>query len=387
MSDAHRKGNRPLVARVVQTVPVPVILLWLLVVIRDSGVVSPSLEEVATQHAVSMTPKQAPAFQAMMDIGRAFHQFDTDSSAMIVLEGQNKLGESAHEFYNRIVSQLKADPAHVQNVHDLWSDPLTAAGSQSADGKAAYVQIFLVGNQGTTVSLQSVAAVQKIVSGVPAPPGVKAYVAGNTVLVADTNVAGRKTMPAMAGVSIAVIFVMFLLTYRSVTTTVLCLVVVGIELFAAQDVTATLGNFDIIGLTPYATSMITMLSIAAATDYMIFLLGRYHEARSGGQDRELAFYTAYLGVAHVILGSGLTIAGACLCLSATRLPYFQTMGLPCAVALLVVVFAALTLAPAVLVVGSKFGLFDPNGNCRHGTGARSVPSSSGGLNQSSSSLA
>jgi len=358
MSDAHRKGNRPLVARVVQTVPVPVILLWLLVVI-GLGVVSPSLEEVATQHAVSMTPKQAPAFQAMMHIGRAFHQFDTDSSAMIVLEGQNKLGESAHEFYNRIVSQLKADPAHVQNVQDLWSDPLTAAGSQSADGKAAYVQIFLVGNQGTTVSLQSVAAVRKIVSGVPAPPGVKAYVAGNTVLVADTNVAGRKTMPAMAGVSIAVIFVMFLLTYRSVTTTVLCLVVVGIELFAAQDVTATLGNFDIIGLTPYATSMITMLSIAAATDYMIFLLGRYHEARSGGQDRELAFYTAYQGVAHVILGSGLTIAGACLCLSATRLPYFQTMGLPCAVALLVVVFAALTLAPAVLVVGSKFGLFDP----------------------------
>ena len=55
----------------------------------------------------------------------------------------------------------------------------------------------------------------------------------------------------------------------------------------------------------------------------------------------------------------LTIAGACLCLTATRLPYFQTMGLPCAIALLVIVFAALTLAPAVLVIGSRFGLFDP----------------------------
>jgi RND superfamily putative drug exporter len=64
-------------------------------------------------------------------------------------------------------------------------------------------------------------------------------------------------------------------------------------------------------------------------------------------------------VSHVILGSGLTIAGACQCLTATRLPYFQTMGLPCAIALLVIVFAAPTLAPAVLVIGSKFGLFDP----------------------------
>jgi RND superfamily putative drug exporter len=105
--------------------------------------------------------------------------------------------------------------------------------------------------------------------------------------------------------------------------------------------------------------MITMMSIAAGTDYLIFLLGRYHEARSLGQDREEAFYTAYSGVSHVILGSGLTISGACLCLTATRLPYFQTMGLPCAIALLVVVFAALTLAPAILVIGSRFGLLDP----------------------------
>src|SRR5882762_2734386 len=321
--------------------------------------ISPPLEEVATQHSVPITPQQAPAFKAMMHIGRVFHEFDSDSSAMVVLEGQDKLGDSAHAFYNQIVSQLRADTAHVQSLQDFWSDPLTAAGSQSPDGKAAYVQVFLVGNQGTTPSIESVTAVRKIVDQTPAPPGVKAYVAGNTAVVSDTNTEGRKSLSTMALVSIGVIFVMLLLVYRSIVTTVLSLLVVGIELFAAQGVTATLGNLNIIGLTPYATSMITMLSIAAATDYVIFLLGRYHEARAIGQDRELAFYTAYRGVSHVILGSGLTIAGACLCLTATRLPYFQTMGLPCAIALLVVVFAALTLAPAILVIGSKFGLFDP----------------------------
>lgn len=62
---------------------------------------------------------------------------------------------------------------------------------------------------------------------------------------------------------------------------------------------------------------------------------------------------------HVILGSGLTIVGACLCLTATKLPYFQTMGIPCAIALVVTMVAGLTLAPAVLVVASKFGFFDP----------------------------
>jgi RND superfamily putative drug exporter len=358
MSNAHSLPRRPVIARLVRILSIPIILFWLLVAV-GLALITPPLDAVATQHAVSMTPQDAPAFQAMMRIGHVFKEFDSDSTAMVVLEGQDKLGENAHDFYNQIVSKLVADKAHVEHVQDFWSDPLTAAGSQSVDGKAAYVQVFLVGAQGTTPSIESVAAVRKIVDRTPPPPGVKAYVAGNTVVTADTNVIGRKSLSTMALVSIGVIFVMLLIVYRSIVTTVLSLVVVGIELFAASGVTATLGNLDIIGLTPYATAMITMLCIAAGTDYVIFLLGRYQEARSRGQDREEAFYTAYHGVSHVILGSGLTIAGACLCLTATRLPYFQTMGLPCAIALLVIVAAALTLAPAIVALASRFGAFDP----------------------------
>jgi len=40
----------------------------------------------------------------MMNIGASVQQFDSDSTAMIVLEGQNKLGDSAHQFYNQIAS-------------------------------------------------------------------------------------------------------------------------------------------------------------------------------------------------------------------------------------------------------------------------------------------
>jgi len=106
-------------------------------------------------------------------------------------------------------------------------------------------------------------------------------------------------------------------------------------------------------------NLITTLAIAAGTDYAIFLVGRYHEARSNGEDRETAFYTMYHGTAHVILGSGLTIAGATFCLHFTRLPYFQTLGIPLAIGMLVAVAAALTMAPALLTICSRFGLFDP----------------------------
>ena len=357
MSNQPGQASRSRIARLIRILALPIILFWLLLALGTT-LFTPSLGEVAGKHSVPMTPREAPAFKDMMNIGHKFQEFDTDSTAMVLLEGDDKLGDSAHEFYNKIVAKLKADK-HVQNVQDFWSDPLTAAGSQSPDGKAAYVQVFLDGAQGTTPSHKSVAAVRKIVADVPAPPGVKAYVAGNTVLNTDTLIAAHNSMELMTTVTIGVIFVMLLFIYRSLKNALLALVLVRFQLYAAEGVVATAGNLNIIGLTPYAVSMVTMLTIATGTDYFIFLLGRYHEARSRGEDREQAYYTAYDGVVHVILGSGLTIVGACLCLTATRLPYFQTMGVPCAIALVVTMLAGLTLAPALLVVASRFGFFDP----------------------------
>ncbi len=352
------KSHRPFLGRMIRVFSVPIILVWLLAVVV-LGAVFPSLGEVAATRSVPISPTGAPSYKAMLNIGKVFQQYDSDSTAMVVLEDEGPLGEAAHKFYDEIVAKLMADHEHVQNVQDFWSDPLTAAGSQSVDGHSAYVQIFLDGSQGTTASHESVEAVRDIVASVPAPPGIKAHVAGNTVLNADTRVAGHQSMSKLELVSVGIIIVMLLAIYRSVVTMLVSMFVIGLGLFAAMGITAAVGSANIIGLTPYAVSMVTMLSIAAITDYLIFLLGRYHEERSKGLEPEDAFYVSYSGVSHVILGSGLTIVGALMCLSMTTLPYFSTMGPPCAIAILVVIAASLTLAPAVLTAASKFGLLDP----------------------------
>ncbi|MBV9513334.1 MAG: MMPL family transporter, partial [Mycobacteriaceae bacterium] len=269
------------------------------------------------------------------------------------------LGDDAHRFYDAMVRQLEADSTHVQHVQDFWGDPLTAEGVQSRDGKATYVQVYLAGNMGESLANESVEAVRKIVASSPPPPGVKVYVTGGSAMMADQHHAGDKSLKLVTLITVAVILTMLLLVYRSVVTVVLVLVMVMIELAASRGIVAFLGYYDVIGLSTFAVNLLTMLAIAAGTDYAIFLIGRYHEARNAGQDRETAFYTMYYGTAHVILGSGLTIAGATFCLSFCRLPYFQTLGVPLAIGMLVAVLAALTMAPALLVVGSRFGLFEP----------------------------
>src|SRR5262249_12318162 len=314
---------REKIPRFIRKFAIPIILGWIGLIAVLSMIV-PDLDEVGKMRSVSMAPDDAQSVIATKRMGTVFNEYKSNSSVMIVLEGQNPLGADAHAFYDQIVRKLDADTKHVEHVQDMWSDPLTGAGAQSNDGKCAYVQVYLAGNQGEALANESVESVQNIVKSVHPPNGVKAYVTGPAALSADQHMAGDRSVQIITMCTFTVIIAMMLLGYRSSVTVLLTLVMVVLELSAPPGTGAFLGDCNIIGLSTFATNLIVTLAIAAATDYAIFLIGRYQEARGKGDSREDAYYDMFHGTAHVVLGSGLTIAGATFCLHFTNLPYFQT---------------------------------------------------------------
>ena len=102
-------------------------------------------------------------------------------------------------------------------------------------------------------------------------------------------------MKTITGLTFVVITIMLLLVYRSIGTVLLMLPMVVISLGATRGVVAFLGQHGMLGLSTFVVSLLTALAIAAGTDYAIFLVGRYQEARQAGEDREAAFYTMYRG--------------------------------------------------------------------------------------------
>ncbi|MEH3135327.1 MAG: MMPL family transporter [Mycolicibacterium neoaurum] len=360
----HAAAGRPKLPRFIRAFAVPIVLIWIAIVAILNTVV-PQLEEVGKLRAVSMSPNDAPALIATKHVGEKFQEYDTSSSVMIVLEGDQPLGADAHAFYDEIVRKLNADTKHVQHVQDFWGDSLTAAGAQSIDGKAAYVQVYIAGDQGEALANESVQTVRDLVESTPAPSGVAAYVTGPAALTTDQNIVGDASMKTIESVTIGIIIVMLLIIYRSVVTTVVIMSMVFVGLLSARGIVSFLGFYEVFGLTTFATSMVVTLAIAAATDYAIFLIGRYQEARRSGLDREDAYYDMFHGTAHVVLASGMTIAGATLCLHFTRLPYFQSMGFPLAVGMTIVVAAALTMGPALISIVTRFGkVLEPKGTGR-----------------------
>ncbi|WP_207544232.1 RND family transporter [Mycobacterium alsense] len=342
----------------VRVLAIPIIFFWALLAVSTNTFI-PQVERVAEELAGSMVPHYAPSQRALLRIGEKFHESDSTNLTMLVLEANRPLGEADHRYYDDLVRRLKRDPEHVQYVMDLWGKPITAAGAQSVDGKAAYVLLRLAGDIGQMQANESVNAVRHIVANVAPPRGLKVYVSGAAPLASDTVAIANSSLNNITIVTVCLIVVMLLLVYRSVPTVLVPLLSVLIEMLVAKGVIATLGHYGYIELSSFAVNIVVALTLGAGTDYGIFLMGRYHEARQSGESREDAFYTAYKGVTPIIIGSGLTIAAACACLTFARLNYFHTMGPAVGIAMLFNIAAALTLGPAILTVGSLFGLFDP----------------------------
>ena len=211
---------------------------------------------------------------------------------------------------------------------------------------------------------KSVGAIRDTVAKDTPPPGLKVYVSGAAPLATDELTIANSSLNDITIVTIILIFGMLFLVYRRVSTLAVPIYGVLFELLVAKGVVSTLGTLGYLELSSFAVNIVVALTLGAGTDYGIFLMGRYHEARQAGESKEEAFYTAYRGVAPIIIGSGLTIAGACYCLTFARLNYFHTMGPAVAITMLFTIAAALTLGPALLTLGSLFGLMDPRGKVK-----------------------
>ncbi|MGC2656191.1 MAG: RND family transporter [Mycobacterium sp.] len=355
---SEHRIKRPFIPRMVRVLAIPIIVFWALIAVT-TNTFEPKVEDVAVELAGPMVPHYAPSQRALLHIGEKFHESNSTNLTMVVFEANRPLGDQDHHYYDDLMRRFERDTKHVQYVMDLWGKPFTAAGAQSVDGKSTYVLLRLAGDIGQIQANQSVDAVRNIIAKDTPPPGLKVFVSGAAPLASDTLSIANASLNNVTIVTICLIIVMLLLVYRSPATLLVPLAGVLIEMLVAKGIVATLGHLGYIELSSFAVNIVIALTLGAGTDYGIFLMGRYHEARQAGESREDSFYIAYRGVAPIIIGSGLTIAGACYCLTFARLNYFHTMGPAVAITMLFTIAAAMSLGPALLTVGSLFGMFDP----------------------------
>ncbi|BDD83121.1 putative membrane protein MmpL [Tsukamurella pulmonis] len=348
-------------ARFLYACSLPVIGVWLVL----AGVLNltvPQLESTVTAHAQSFLPDEASSVQALVKMGKYFGGGGSNNFVYVLLEGDEPLGDDARTYYNGLLTRLTADTEHVGSAMDLWSNADLAPVAESRDGKVAYVLVNLTGNMGTALAMESTQAARDIIAANPPPAGITAHLTGPSAVVNDEMVAINDSMILLIVLCSLLVTLVLILVYRSVVTALVPLLGVGIALAVARATISLLAEHEVIQVSIFAASLSAVVVLGAGTNYGIFLVGRYQESRRKGMTPEDAYYAALAGVQHIVIASALTVAGAMACLAATRLAMFSTSGLPCTIAILVTLAAALTLGPAILAVTTRLGFVEPRAN-------------------------
>ena len=134
---------------------------------------------------------------------------------------------------------------------------------------------------GEGLANESVDVTKKIVESIPAPPGIKTYVTGPSASSLTFPSPGDRSLKLITGLTFGVITVMLLFVYRSIVTVLLAMFMVFLELAIARGTVAFFGHMQLYGPSTFAVNLLTMVAIAAATDYVIFLFGATRSPQQG----------------------------------------------------------------------------------------------------------
>ena len=235
----------------------------------------------------------------------------------------------------------------------------------SDDGEAAVIQ--------ATLSLAdedaAADAVHDLRDAVAAHPieGVSVQVTGGPAFGVDVASAFDGADFTLLVVTLGIVALLLIVTYRSPVLWMIPLVVVALADQLANKATAAIGmGLDL----QFDSGIVSVLVFGAGTNYALLLISRYREELAREADHRRALVVAWRATAPAIVASNVTVVLALSTLALAVIPGTRGLGIAAAVGLLIALAAVLlVLPPALAVCGRRiFWPFAPRVGDRMTTG-------------------
>ncbi len=257
---------------------------------------------------------------------------------------------------------------------DVWTWDHEVLGDRLSRDHARLIVLHLGNEFLATENIQVLQRVEKEVELVKetwAPalaPGLALGVSGSAAVGGDMLRASAESIRHTETFTIAIIFLILLLVYRSPLLVAAPLAAIGVSLVVAMSTVALLAQVNLIpgfewwDLKVFTTTRIfvVVLLFGAGTDYCLFLIARYREEREAGHACPEAVSKALSAVGGALAASALTIIVGLGAMYFAEFGKFKHSGVVIAICLTVALVACLTLAPAILR-GFGDALFWPRG--------------------------
>jgi RND superfamily putative drug exporter len=227
--------------------------------------------------------------------------------------------------------------AEVEHVADV-GDPFSRL---SSDGRIGFAEIAMDAPSAELGPEPAKALAEALEPARSA--GLTAEVGGEAVFLnTETAPSGAEAVGVV--VALVVLVVAFGTIVAALVPVVLALVAVAAGLSA---VTLLAGALDVSTAAP---TIATMVGLGVGIDYSLFIVSRYREYRSAGQQNAVALSTAMGSSGTAVLFAGVTVVLAMAALVLTGTGVLASIGLATALVVLFAVATALTLLPALLTL-------------------------------------
>lgn len=220
----------------------------------------------------------------------------------------------------------------------------------SEDGEAAIITLPMPATEDSDATVGMIEDLRADVAD-HVPAGMTVEVTGGPAFGADIASSFDGANFTLLAVTIFVVALLLLLTYRSPVLWLVPLIVVGLADQLAGTVTGAVGDWS--GL-PFDAGIVSVLVFGAGTNYALLLISRYREELHEHDDHRTALAAAWRGTIPAIIASNATVVLALATLLLAAVPGTRGLGLASAVGLLIALLAIVFVLPAALaLVGRK----------------------------------
>ena len=333
-----------------------IVVAFSLLLAVGMGYFSTKLTSVQENEASSWLPASAESTKVLEELSSTVNP--NDIPTLVVYNRPSGLTEADFAAMDEHAKEI----AEIDGVTDQGvlspnaAQALESQGRQvpplvSDDGEAAY--LFLTFNFGSN-GWNSIPPAADEIRDIAQIDGVEVHLAGFGGQAADSAEAFEGIDTNLILITLGVVVIILLFTYRSPVLWLLPIICVVVANTVSTGVVYLLAKYADLTVNGQSQAILSILVIGAGTDYALLLVARYREELRRHEDRHEAMAFALHRAAPAIVASAATVAVGMLCLSFAELNSTAGLGPVNAVGIAVTLLVMVTLLPALLVVFGRW---------------------------------
>jgi RND superfamily putative drug exporter len=324
------------------------------------GYFSTKLTSVQENEASSWLPASAESTKVLEELSSTVNP--NDIPTLVVYSRSSGLTEADFAAMDEQAEEIaKIDGVTDQGVLSPNAAKALAAQGRpvpplvSDDGEVAY--LYLVFNFGSN-GWNDIPPAADEIRDIAQIDGAQVHLAGFGGQAADSAEAFEGIDTNLILITLGVVILLLLITYRSAYLWILPIFSVIVAYTVSTGVVYLLAKYADLTVNGQSQAILGILVIGAGTDYALLLVARYREELRRHEDRHEAMAFALHRAAPALLASAATVAVGMLCLSIAELNSTAGLGPVNAVGVGVTFLVMVTLLPALLVVCGRW-VFGP----------------------------